>query len=247
MQETTVFWLLAIIAVLITGISKSGFAGGIGVIAVPLMALQIGPLRAAAIMLPLLIFMDILSVKAWWGKQRNDLLRLLLPPAITGIVLGYLLYDFFDEQILMLSLGIMSVVFSLWGLLQGIKLDTAGHPWIGRICALVAGLTSFIAHAGGPPLNFYLLPLKLSKEDFLATAVYFFTAINLVKLLPYMVLGQINTDNLLIGAMLAPVAWLGVKLGLVIQKKINQALFMRIILSMLLIIGIKLIASGWPV
>ncbi|NQZ29938.1 MAG: sulfite exporter TauE/SafE family protein [Oceanospirillaceae bacterium] len=246
MQETYLFWLLAVPAVLITGISKSGFAGGIGVIAVPMLALQIGPLRAAAIMLPLLIFMDVLSVKAWWGKQRNDLLRLLVPPAVTGIVLGYLLYDFFNEQILMLSLGIMSVTFALWGLLKGIKLDTAAHPLIGRICALVAGLTSFIAHAGGPPLNFYLLPLKLSKEDFLATAVYFFTVINLVKLVPYAVLGQLNTDNLMVGLMLAPVAWLGVKLGLVIQKKIDQALFMNIILSMLLIIGLKLIASGWP-
>lgn len=247
MQETTLFWLLAVPAVLITGISKSGFAGGIGVIAVPLMALQIGPMRAAAIMLPLLIFMDILSVKAWWGQQRNDLLRILLPPALVGIGAGYLLYDYFNEQILMLSLGIMSVVFALWGLLKGITLNTEGRPWIGKICALVAGLTSFIAHAGGPPLNFYLLPLKLSKTDFLATAVYFFTVINLVKLVPYAMLGQLNTDNLLVGAMLAPVAWIGVKLGLVIQKKIAQALFMNIILSMLLIIGLKLIASGWPI
>ena len=244
MQESYIFWLLAIPAVVITGISKSGFAGGIGVIAVPLMALEIGALRAAAIMLPVLIFMDMLSVKAWWGQQRNDLLRLLLPAAVVGIGLGYLLYDFFNEQILMLSLGVMSVVFALWGLLKGITLNTAAHPHIGRFCALVGGLTSFIAHAGGPPLSFYLLPLKLSKEDFLATAVYFFATINLIKLLPYASLGQLNTDNLLIALILAPAAWLGVKLGLVVQKKVDQKLFMNIILTMLLLIGIKLISSG---
>jgi len=244
MQESYIFWLLAIPAVVITGISKSGFAGGIGVIAVPLMALEIGALRAAAIMLPVLIFMDMLSVKAWWGQQRNDLLRLLLPAAIAGIGLGYLLYDFFNEQILMLSLGVMSVVFALWGLLKGITLNTAAHPHIGRLCGFVGGLTSFIAHAGGPPLNFYLLPLKLRKEDYLATAVYFFTTINLIKLLPYAALGQLNTDNLLIALILAPAAWLGVKLGLVIQKKVDQKLFMNIILTMLLLIGIKLISSG---
>jgi len=244
MQETYVFWLLAIPAVLITGISKSGFAGGIGVIAVPLMALEIGALRAAAVMLPLLIFMDILSIKAWWGQQRNDILKLLLPAGAAGIGAGYLLYDFFNEEILMLSLGVMSVVFALWGLLKGISLNTAAHPNIGRFCALVGGLTSFIAHAGGPPVNFYLLPLKLTKEDYLATAVYFFTTINIIKLLPYATLGQLNLDNLLLGTLLAPFAWLGVKLGLVVQQKIDQKLFMNIILTMLLIIGIKLISSG---
>ncbi|MCJ8300219.1 MAG: sulfite exporter TauE/SafE family protein, partial [Pseudomonadales bacterium] len=185
MLDSYSFWLLAIVAVLITGISKSGFAGGVGVIAVPLLALQIGPMRAAAIMLPVLIFMDFLSVRAWWGKQRNDLLRLLIPAAALGIGLGYLLYDYFNEQILMLSLGLMSILFALWGLLKGVEMKSAGNPWIGRISGVVAGLTSFIAHAGGPPINFYLLPLKLSKSDFLATAVYFFATINLIKLLPY--------------------------------------------------------------
>ena len=244
MIESYSFWLLAIVAVLITGISKSGFAGGVGVIAVPLLALQIGPLRAAAIMLPVLIFMDFLSVRAWWGKQRNDLLRLLIPAAALGIGLGYLLYDYFNEQILMLSLGLMSILFALWGLLKGVEMKSAGNPWIGRISGVVAGLTSFIAHAGGPPINFYLLPLKLSKSDFLATAVYFFATINLIKLLPYALLGQLNADNLAIAALLAPVAWLGVKLGLIIQRKVSNQLFLNIILCMLLVVGAKLVWSG---
>jgi len=244
MLESYSFWLVAIIGVLITGISKSGFAGGVGVIAVPLLALQVGPLRAAAIMLPVLIFMDFLSVKAWWGKQRNDLLLVLLPAAVLGIGSGYLLYDYFNEQILMLSLGVMSIAFALWGLFKGIEMNTAGNPWIGRISGLVAGLTSFIAHAGGPPVNFYLLPLKLSKTDFLATAVYFFAAINFIKVIPYAVLGQLNTDNLLIAAMLAPVAWLGVKLGLIIQRKVSNQLFLNVVLCMLLLVGIKLVWSG---
>ncbi len=245
MLDNYLFWLVAVLAVLITGISKSGFAGGIGVIAVPLLALHIDPLRAAAIMLPLLIFMDFLSIRYWWGKQRNEILLLLIPAATLGIGLGYLLYDVLNPQLIKLLLGVMSVVFALWGLLKGLSFAVADMPWVGRLAGFVAGLTSFVAHAGGPPVNFYLLPMKLSKEDFLATAVYFFAAINFIKLLPYAVLGQINTDNLLIALLLAPVAWIGVKLGLVIQKKISSELFVNLMFVLLLIIGLKLTYDGF--
>lgn len=242
--DSYLFWLIAIPAVLITGISKSGFAGGIGIIAVPLLALQVDPLRAAAIMLPLLIYMDFLSIRYWWGKQRNDILLLLIPAALVGIGFGYLLYDVLNPQLIKLLLGLMSVVFALWGLFKGLNLAVANMPWVGRVAGFVAGLTSFVAHAGGPPVNFYLLPMKLRKEHFLATAVYFFAAINFIKLLPYAVLGQINTDNLLVAAMLAPIAWLGVKLGLVIQRKISAELFVNLMFLLLLLIGLKLTYDG---
>ncbi len=244
MLDNYLFWMIAIPAVLITGISKSGFAGGIGIIAVPMLALLVDPLRAAAIMLPLLIFMDVLSLRYWRAKQRNDILRLLLPAAILGIGLGYLLYDVLNPQLIKLLLGVMSIVFALWGLLKGLNLAVTSMPWIGRVAGFVAGLTSFVAHAGGPPVNFYLLPMKLSKEDFLATAVYFFAAINFIKLLPYAMLGQINTDNLVIALALSPVAWLGVKLGLIIQRKISTELFVNLMFVLLLAIGIKLTFDG---
>lgn len=238
------FWALASVGVLITGISKSGFAGGIGVITVPLLALQVGPIRAAAIMLPLLIVMDVLSVRAWWGKQLNSHLKVLLPAAVVGIFLGYLLFDYLNDEILRVVLGVLSIMFALWGLLKGAKLGRFNSPTVGRICGAISGFTSFLAHAGGPPLNFYLIPQKLPREQFLGTAVVFLASINLVKLLPYTVLGQINTDNFMIGLILAPAAWLGVKLGLKIQHHLNDELFYKIILVMLVIIGAKLIFDG---
>ncbi|MBQ0757119.1 MAG: sulfite exporter TauE/SafE family protein [Amphritea sp.] len=244
MTEGWEFWSIAVIGVLITGISKSGFAGGIGVITVPLLALQIGPLRAAALMLPLLIIMDILSVRAWWGKQVKALLWLLLPPAAVGIGIGYLLFDYLNDQILRMILGWMSILFGLWGLLKGMKLGRFTSPWVGRVCGGVAGFTSFLAHAGGPPLNFYLIPQQLPREKFLATAVLFLASINLMKLVPYIALGQINSDNLVIGIVLAPIAWLGVKLGLKIQHLLNDVLFYRIILVLLMLVGIKLITDA---
>ena len=244
MLDRYLFWLIAIPAVMITGISKSGFAGGIGIIAVPMLALLVDPLRAAAIMLPLLIFMDVLSLRYWWAKQRNDILALLIPAAVLGIGLGYLLYDVLNPQLIKLLLGLMSVVFALWGLLKGMNLAISGMPWVGRVAGFVAGLTSFVAHAGGPPVNFYLLPMKLSKEDFLATAVYFFAAINFIKLLPYALLGQVNNDNLFVALALAPFAWLGVKLGLIIQRRISPELFINLMFVLLLVIGIKLSFDG---
>jgi uncharacterized membrane protein YfcA len=244
MLDNYLFWLIAIPAVMITGISKSGFAGGIGIIAVPMLALLVDPLRAAAVMLPLLIFMDVLSLRYWWAKQRNDILALLVPAAILGIGLGYLLYDVLNPQLIKLMLGGMSIVFALWGLIKGLNLAVSRKPWIGRIAGFIAGLTSFVAHAGGPPVNFYLLPMKLSKEDFLATAVYFFAAINFIKLLPYAMLGQLNTDNLIVALALAPFAWLGVKLGLIIQRKISTELFVNLMFVLLLVIGIKLSFDG---
>lgn len=162
----TEFWIMASVSILIAGISKSGFAGGIGVITVPLLALQVGPIQATAIMFPLLILMDVLSVRAWRGKQNNGLLRLLLPGAVIGIFIGYLLFDYLNEQILSVLLGLLSIGVGVWGVLKRQRLKVEAKSWLGRVCGMVAGFTSFLAHAGGPPLNFYLLPLKLPREIF---------------------------------------------------------------------------------
>lgn len=244
MEHSVVFWLITITGVLITGISKSGFAGGIGVVTVPLLSLVMSPIQAAAIMLPLLIVMDIFSVRAWWGHQVKRYLQLLIPAAAVGILVGFLLFEYLNENMLKLQLGILSLIFALWGLLKRIEHFTFTSDWSGRIFGAIAGFTSFVAHAGGPPVNIYFIPQKLPREQFLATAVVFYAAINLVKLLPYALLGQLNFTNLGIGLMLVPFAWVGVKLGLVIHKYLNDKLFYKLILIMLLVIGLKLIADA---
>lgn len=243
MEYPLSFWLLAIIGVLITGISKSGFAGGIGVIAVPLLSLSVSPMQAAAIMLPLLLIMDYFSMRIWWGKQDAVILKLLIPPALLGIVVGYLLFDHLNETSLKLQLGILSLVFAIWGLTKGIKLRIFKTNTAGRFFASIAGFTSFIAHAGGPPFNAYMIPLKLPKEAYLATSVIFFGIINLVKVLPYAMLNQLSFSNLQVAILLIPIAWIGVKLGVIIQKYLNDDLFYKIILWMLMGIGIKLIVG----
>lgn len=239
------FWIIASISILIAGISKSGFAGGIGVITVPLLALQVGLIKATAIMFPILMVMDALSVRAWRGKQLNGLLRLLFPGAVIGIFIGYLLFDYLNEQILSILLGGFSIGFAVWGLLKGQRLKAEPKSWLGRICGTVAGFTSFLAHAGAPPLNFYLLPLKLPRENFLATSVVFAASVNLVKVIPYTLLGQINMNNLLIATVLLPVGCLGVWLGLNIHHRFNERVFNNTILLMLILVGGKLTFDGY--
>lgn len=241
METSILFWVIAIIGVILTGISKSGFAGGIGVIAVPLLSLVISPIKAAAIMLPLLLVMDFFSVKAWWGKQLGSYLKLLIPPSLLGIFVGYLLFDVMNEEMLKLQLGLLSLLFSVWGLTKGLDKLAFRSNFAGRIFGGIAGFTSFVAHAGGPPLNVYLIPQKLPREQFLATAVIFYATINVVKLIPYAALDQLNIGNLTTALVLVPFAWIGVRLGLVIQKHLSDALFYKVILWMLLIIGLKLV------
>lgn len=245
MLTEPLFWLVAIPAVLITGISKSGFAGGVGGLTVPLLALAISPATAAAIMLPLLIYMDFLSVRSWWGRHNTRHLWILLPAAIVGIGIGYWLFEFLNEQYLRIILGAISLGFGVYGLALGAQIQASPSSWVGRLCGLTAGFTSFVAHAGGPPLNAYLLPLRLAKPEFLATAVMFFAVVNWVKLLPYTLLGQINTQNMLVSLALVPIAWLGVKLGLYIQDKIDDDLFKRIILWLMVLVGMRLLWTGW--
>ncbi len=234
---------LVIVAVLITGISKSGFAGGIGVVAVPLISLKASPTFAVAVMLPLLIVMDVFSLRAWRRHCVNSLFWLMFPPAILGIAIGYLTYGLFNENVLKVLLGIFSILFGLWGLFKPPH-DRVVSGWVGRLSAGAAGFTSFIAHAGGPPLNFYLLQCRLSKEQFLGTAVVFLAAINLVKLIPYSLLGLLNVESLTLAVFMIPVAWLGVRLGLIIQKRLNGDLFFRIILTLLIVLGVRLIVDG---
>ena len=237
------FIVLMIVAVLITGISKSGFAGGVGVVAVPLISLKASPTFAVAVMLPLLIVMDVFSLRAWWRHRVGSLLWLMFPPAVLGVAVGYLTYGLFDDNLLKVLLGIFSILFGLWGLLKPFR-GRVMPGWIGGLCGGIAGFTSFIAHAGGPPLNFYLLQCRLSKEQFLGTAVVFLAATNLVKLVPYGLLGLLSVENLTVALLMIPVAWLGVRLGLVIQKRLSGELFFRIILTLLILLGIRLIIDG---
>jgi uncharacterized membrane protein YfcA len=240
------FYLTAIPAILIVGIAKGGLGGGIGIVGVPLMALTISPLRAAAIMLPILILMDMHAL--WNFKKRGDWqnLKILLPAAILGIVLGAFTFRYLSAAHIRILIGTLAIGFVFHTWIKGIQAPPktlnriSGYFW-----GAVAGFTSFGVHAGGPPVNIYLLPQKLDKTTFQATTVIFFTIVNLVKLVPYAWLGQFNTSNLLMALVLAPLAPIGISMGYYLHQRINEKLFFNVVYLSLAIVGVKLIFDGW--
>lgn len=239
------FYLVSIPAVLLYGIAKGGFGGSVAVLAVPLMALVMSPTQAAAILLPILVVMDVLVVKTYWGVFDRRALALLLPGAIVGILVGYFLADSMNDNYMRILVGVLSLVFGAQSLLQLQSRASAKHNAVsGSLFGALAGFTSFSIHAGGPPFAMYLMPKKLQPLLYAGTAGLFFAVVNAVKIIPYTMLGQFNTDNLVYALVLVPLAPLGVSLGHYLVQRSDPTLYYRIISFFLLVVGAKLLWDG---
>lgn len=248
MIEWQSLWLVAVPALLITGVSKGGCGGGLGVVAVPLLSLVLDPVQAAAVMLPVLCSMDLMGIWAYRRHWRSRLLWILLPAAVIGITIGALLYRFLDSTSIRLMVGLIALSFSLnyWISAWRGRAAVAKSPSTlsGLFWSSLAGFTSFVSHAGGPPVNVYLLSLRLDKTLYQALTVVFFTTVNFVKLIPYAWLGQFSVENLKISLALLPMALVGMALGIWLHHRVSDALFYRIAYSLLLITGLKLLYDG---
>jgi uncharacterized membrane protein YfcA len=241
------FYLLATIAIIIVGISKSGFGSGIGVLGVPLMSLVIPPAQAAAIMLPLLCIMDIFNVLHYRQRFDRKNLIILVPAALVGIFVGTFTFRYLSDNHIRILLGVISVLFvgNFFRKKQDGKPAVEPNRFKGSFWGAIAGFTSFGVHAGGPPVNIYLLPQKLDKTIFVGTTVIFFAMVNYVKLIPYALLGQLNGENLLISLILAPLVPLGVWLGIKLHDRVNERLFYNLAYFFLLVTGVKLLYDGF--
>lgn len=239
------FYPLAILAVLLVGISKSGFGGGLGVLAVPLMSLVVAPPQAAAILLPLLIGMDMMTVYHYRRTFHRKNLQILLPGAMLGIGLGSLFFRYLSDAHIRILIGGMALVFVINYFIQNRSRSATPEANLsGLFWGAVAGFTSFGVHAGGPPVNIYLLPQRLDKTLFVGTTVIFFTVVNLVKVVPYALLGQFSTANFYISLLLAPCAWLGVMTGVRLHRRINEQRFYLYCYLFLAITGAKILYDG---
>jgi uncharacterized protein len=237
-----IFYAWAIPAVLLLGISKSGFGAGFGSLAVPMMAMAITVPQAAAILMPVLLVMDLLSMATFRKDYDKQLLQFLLPFGLLGIVLGVLLFKVLDPKIVAGIVGIFTLLFLAQRLLFPPKPDSPPPPvWIGGLLTLTSGFTSFIAHAGGPPINAYVIPLKLKPVVFAATMSFFFFFINLSKWLPYAWLGLLDLRNFATSLVLLPLAPLGVWLGVRIAKHIRPELFYQLLYTGMFLTGCKLV------
>ncbi len=239
------FYAVAIPAVLLMGVSKSGFGSGFGSVAVPLMALAVTVPQAAAIFMPLLFVIDVLGMAAFRKDFDKALLKFLIPCALLGVVLGALLFKLLNPHIVSGIVGGTTLLFLAQRLLFPPKAGSRPPPrWVGAILTVASGFTSFIAHAGGPPLNVYMIPLKLPPIVYTATLAFLFFFVNLAKWVPYAWLGLLDWRNLATSLVLMPLVPLGVWIGIRIAKRVNQELFYRFVYAGMFLTGCKLLWDG---
>lgn len=240
------FYAVAVPAVLLLGISKSGFGAGFGSLAVPLMALAISVPQAAAVLMPLLFVMDVLGLAAFRKDVDRKLLRFMLPFALLGIALGTLLFRLLDAHVVAGIVGASTLLFLAQRLLFPPRADSPPPPrWLGAILLTASGFTSFIAHAGGPPVNAYAIPLRLKPLVFTGTMAFLFFFVNLAKWLPYAWLGLLNGTNLATSLALLPLAPLGVWIGVRVARRISPLWFYRWVYAGMFLTGCKLLWDGF--
>jgi uncharacterized membrane protein YfcA len=241
------FYAVTIPAVLLMGVSKSGFGAGFGSLAVPLMALAVSVPQAAAILMPVLLLMDLLGMAAFRKDFDLKLLSFLIPCGVVGIVIGALLFKLLDVHTVAGIVGVFTLLFLAQRLLFPPKPDSEPPPrWLGALLSATAGFTSFIAHAGGPPINAYIIPMRLSPIKFTATMAFFFFVINLSKWIPYAWLGLLDWRNMATSLVLLPIAPIGVWMGVWLARRIDQVLFYRLVYLGMLLTGCKLIWDATP-
>jgi len=239
------FYAVAVPAALLVGVGKSGVAGGFGILAVPLIALVMPVPQAAAIVLPLLTVGDLFGLAALIRNRDRALLRVLLPAGLAGTVVGFLLFGVLAPKTVSAVLGVLTLLFiaqRAWSSSGAVA--RAVPRWFTALAALVSGVTSFVAHAGGPPISIALLPMRLAPAVFAGTTAVFFTVLNASKWLPYAWLGLIDVTNMLTALVLAPCAALGVWFGVSLLRRLPPIWFYRVVSAGLLVTGLKLTWDG---
>jgi uncharacterized protein len=253
-----VFWLFVGTAVLIQGISKSGFAGGAGILSMPLMFFVMPVNRAAAVMLPLLILCDMNAIYHHrHNKHWKTILRIYLP-SVLGILAGAGVWWWIGREgverygiWIKRFVGVIAIVFALYIVSKEIAM-----AWLDRFrpgvaagigAGVAAGFTSTIAHAAGPIVSLYIFAQDLGKTLFVGTVAWTFTLINLSKLPFYIAVGLLETDVLLFGTVLVPLIPIGSWLGKWMHHRVSERLFNRIILVLIFLAGIQLIFGFNPI
>lgn len=243
------FWPAAVAAVMLMGISKGGFGSGIGVAATPIIALTVSAADAAALLLPLLIVADSFAVRHYYRRFDKPNLIQLTIGALVGIAIGWFYFGYFshNERILKLGIGLLALGFVVFQLgrtyMMGALAQRKPRKGEGVFWGTLAGFVSTLAHVGSPPVMIHLLPQKLSRDVYVGTNVLFFMIMNVVKLGPYAELGLLRVGNLTTILLLGPVAYIGVKVGVVLNRRFSDVWFNRIIYFALTLTAIQLIAG----
>jgi uncharacterized membrane protein YfcA len=241
MTSELLFYALAALAAFLVGASKGGLPM-VGALGVPILALSISPVTAAALLLPVYIVSDMVGLWAYRRKFDRRNLAILIPATTLGIAIGWATASVTSERLVTLLVGVigLSYIVNLFFKNAAAEPRPADVPR-GMFWGTIAGFTSFVSHTGAPPYQMYVLPQKLEKMVFAGTSTILFAIVNLVKLLPYWALGQFNAGNLKLAAILSPVAITGALIGYKLTSILPEKIFYRLVETALAIVSIKLI------
>ncbi|WP_343080920.1 sulfite exporter TauE/SafE family protein [Ostreiculturibacter nitratireducens] len=243
MEETTIgYWVAAGIAAVLVGMSKGGLPV-VGILAVPVLSLFIPPVTAAGLLLPVYIVSDVFGLYAYRKEFDSRVLLILAPAATIGIAVGWATASLVPERAVTGLVGTIGLAFSLNLLLRrgGPGAPRRAEIAPGLFWGTITGFTSFVSHAGGPPYQVYVLPLRLEKAVFAGTSTVLFAYVNAVKLIPYWALGQLNTSNLKVAATLMIPASLAVFAGVRLVRVLPPVLFFRLVTWALFAVSVKLL------
>jgi uncharacterized membrane protein YfcA len=242
--------LLAALGVVFIGLSKAGFGGGLGMLTTPLCVLAFSadgrpPSFAVGVLLPLLCAGDAFSLWHYWGKWERKNLKYLLPGVVIGVVIGAQLIGRFSARQLNLAIGLLAVSFVAFQFVKEKIWRAEGafapNHLIGVPSGIGAGITSTFAHGAGPVVSLFLIPQQMPKEIYVGTTVLVFTWINWIKLPFFFQQRIITRETLLTGLHYLALIPLGVWLGVWLNRKVSERLFLRLVYAMTLLTGLQLI------
>ncbi len=244
-MEDFAFWALAGLAAVLVGLSKGGLPV-VGMMAVPVMALVMSPIVAAGLLLPIFVISDVFGLWAYRHAFNKRVLAIMLPAMTIGVGIGWATASVVPEAWVTLLVGVIGAAFALTLISRRGAMVAAKPADVapGMFWGAVAGFTSFVSHAGAPPYQVFVLPLKLEKAVYAGTATIAFAYVNAIKLIPYYALGQLSVSNFKVVAILAIPASLAVFAGVRLVKIIPEKLFFQLITWALMAISVKLIWDG---
>jgi len=240
--------VVACLAVIIVGAAKGGLSG-VGALGTPLLALAVPPAMAAAILLPVLLVQDVVSVWSFRHEWDRWIVAWMLPGAIVGVAIAASFSAVVDERQLMVALGVITLAFGiyrLWVERGGRIVAPSTSPgWVGSLFGLAAGITSQVAHAGGPPFQMWVAPRRLPHARFIGTSAVLFAIVNWAKVASYLLLGTLDRAALTTSALLMPLAVVSTLVTLRLLRRLQSARFYALVYGLMVLLGLRLIEQGW--
>jgi uncharacterized protein len=239
-------FLIAAFGVFVIAFMKGAFGGGLAIIGIPVLSLVMDPIIAGALLAPLFVLMDVVALYYWRPKtwSRIDLL-LLLPSLACGTALGFLLMKVADRSAVAILIALITLAFTiLWFRRGGQVVEQPRSKVKAVLAGTTSGITSMMAHSGGPPVAMYLLPLGLPKAVYAGTTSSFFAAGNLMKALPWLVLARPGAELWSLMLLCLPFILIGVWAGFQLHEHIDQKQLYRLCYGLLTVTALKLLWDG---